>query len=181
MKLIFKSIIFIISVSVIIMAAGYYATEQSRKPVYGDITFSVNIPLANYSGFSNVTFFLNATWTGTVQFNFTNESGTSGFTIIYLGSNQSSLQKNISLSNTNYHGSVYNPYIKQPRFPVFPIYYYLPFHLSTSHPHDKIVWILDNGPQKVPRGYYAYYLFSEFGNTEFSNQSLELNREYIYI
>ncbi len=178
MKLIFKSIIFIISVSVIIMAAGYYATEQSRKPVYGDITFSVTIPLANYSGFSNVTFFLNATWTGTVQFNFTNEACTNGFTIIYLGNNQSSLQKNISLSSTNYQGSVNNPYIKQPRFPV---YYYLPFHLSTSHPHDKIVWILNNGSQKVPRGYYAYYLFSEFGNTEFSNQSLALNREYIYI
>lgn len=178
MKPIFKSIIFIISILVIIAVSGYYANEQSQKPVYGNITFSVDFPMENYSGSSSVTVFLNATWTGTVQFNFTNESCTNGFILVYLGSNQSSLQRNISYSNTISESTICNPYINQSWK---LIHYYLPFYISSTNPHDKIVWILNNASQRIFRGYYAYNEFSEFGYPKFSSQKLELNREYIYI
>jgi hypothetical protein len=158
----------------------YYAIIESKKPVYGDITFSVDFTKENYSNSNSVTVFLNASWTGNVYFHFTNEAPSNGFAIAYLGNTKESLNKNISNSKLHPLCCSENPYLIQQPFGY--LVYYLPFNISNSHPKDKIIWSLGvNASDKVPSGYYAYYMFSQFGTQHDSKQSVIINYKYIYI
>ncbi len=180
MKIFFKIFIFIFSIFLILVFSQYYSILESKKPVYGDITFSVDFNKENYSNSNNVTIFLNATWTGNVYFHFTNESPTNGFCMVYLGGSNESLSKNISSSKRQVLDPICNPYLLKQQYCY--ISYYLPFDISNSHPKDKIIWSLGvNASDKVPSGYYAYYMFSEFGNHHYSSQSVIINYKYIYI
>ncbi len=180
MKQVFKVIVFIFSIFLILVFSQYYAILESEKPVYGDITFSVDFNKENYSNSNNVTVFLNATWTGNVYFHYINDSPSNGFCIAFLGNNKVSLNKNISDSKLHPLSCIENPYLI--RRPLNNLVYPLPFNISNSHPKDKIVWSLGtNSSDKIPSGYYAYYIFSEFGTKHFSSQSVTINYKYIYI
>jgi hypothetical protein len=184
MKLMYKSIIFFISFTLIIAGVFVYTEQQAKRQSYGDVIFTVDFVSNNYSSTNNVTVYLNATWTGNVYFNFSNDSIYDGFMMIYLGNSSNNLSKEIFSSPKNSIQVDTNPYINYTE--VSDIYgagttYGVPFHISNNEPSDKIIWNISEIGNPMKNGFYAYYFFDTFGYPKYSKLSVELNRKYVYI